>query len=864
MAFLIFLFAIVASEGLSADSSSSAAASDALATSDSQLDSQRLAADVRSSTSSGSLENPGLEMVTNRKKVLSESSTLADLTNEDVVSPPQERVLVIQSASSESSSASSQSGTDTAKKCVPQIGLTYADSTPCPIETVKAPKGSPNVVFLVLDDIGYGGLGCFGGPVDTPNIDRLAQGGLKYTNFHTTGICSPTRACMLTGRNLHSVGVGSLMEFASGYPGYTTYLSKEAATMPEMLVKQGYDTYCVGKWHLAPSGSINAAGPYDQWPMGRGFERFYGFLESHTSQWYPDLVSGTTRISPPATPEQGYHLSKDLVNQSIQYISDGKSLQPDKPFFLYLAFGAGHWPHHAPQAYIDKYKGKFDMGWDAMRNETLAREKELGVVPENTDLPPRDQWVKAWDNLTSDEKKVYARFAEVHAAYIDYTDEQIGRFLDYLEESGQLNNTMIVVISDNGASPEGDANGWTNMVMWANTISEGGDSSGFQDNFLPLPNITNMSTMLSKIDEIGGPLSYPTYPLGWAMADNTPNKLYKWTSHEGGTHDPMIIYWPDGIKDEGGLRSQFCHAIDIVPTVLDVLNFDAPEVYNGVTQMPVEGISLAYTFANATEPTHKKVQYFEMMGTRALWYNGWKAVAFHHLDAGPDFQNDTWELYDLSNDVSEAHDLAAQYPAKLEEMQDRWWAEASKHNVLPLDDRAHTRYAALQERGISTFTYLPGVEKIMEPAIPDTRNSSYTLTAYVNTSAEGNEGVLFSIGGRFAGLSLYVKDKHLSFDYNLFGMKHFVVTSQDEVPEGKATLGFEFEKTGRWTGEGTLFIDRKEVGSVDITYTVPGRYSFEEGLEVGKDPQTPVSDDYQSPFEYNGDLEKVVMTVAND
>jgi arylsulfatase len=370
--------------------------------------------------------------------------------------------------------------------------------------------------------------------------------------------------------------------------------------------------------------------------------------------------------------------------------------------------------------------------------------------------------------------------------------------------------------------------------------------------------------MLSKIDEIGGPLSYPTYPLGWAMADNTPHKLYKWTSHEGGTHDPMIIYWPDGIKDEGEIRSQFCHAIDVVPTVLEVLKFDAPEVYNGVTQKPIEGISLAYTFANSTEPTHKKVQYFEMMGTRAIWYDGWKAVAFHHLDTGSDFQNDTWELYNLTDDVSEVHNLADQYPAKLEEMKDRWWAEASKYNVLPLDDRAGARYSALQARGISTFTYLPGVEKIMEPAIPDTRNSSYTLTAYVNTSGNDSEGVLFSIGGRFAGLSLYVKDKHLIFDYNLFNMKHYRVSSINEVPEGEATLGFEFEKTGRWKGEGTLFINGNEEGSVDMSFTVPARYSFEEGLEVGQDPQTPVTDDYQSPFKYTGDLEKVVMTVAND
>ena len=863
MAFLIIFFAMIAADSFSSDSRADAASSEDLATSDSHLAGQTLAVNANGG-SSGSLENSGMQLLTNRRKALSESSTLADVSNEDVVSPQKETILTIKSDDSTSQSASFKCDNAAADQCVPQIGLNYADSTPCPIETVKAPKGSPNVIFLVLDDIGYGSLGCYGGPVDTPNIDRLAEGGLRYSNFHTTGICSPTRACMLTGRNLHSVSVGSLMEFASGYPGYTTYLSKEAATMPEMLVKNGYDTYCVGKWHLAPSGTINAAGPYDQWPMGRGFERYYGFLESHTSQWYPDLVSGTTRISPPATPEQGYHLSKDLVNQSIQYISDGKSLQPDKPFFLYLAFGAGHWPHHVPQAYIEKYKGKFDMGWDAMRNITLSKEKELGVVPENTDLAPRDQWVKAWDNLTEDEKKVYARLAEVHAAYIDFTDEQIGRLLDYLKASGQLNNTMIVVISDNGASPEGDANGYTNMIMWANFVSEGGDSSGFQDKFLPIRNITNISTMLSKIDEIGGPLSYPTYPLGWAMADNTPNKLYKWTSHEGGTHDPMIIYWPDAIKDSGSIRSQFCHVIDIVPTVLEVLNLKAPEVYNGVAQKPVEGISLAYTFANSTDPTHKTVQYFEMMGTRAIWYKGWKAVAFHHLNSGPDFQNDTWELYNLSNDISETHNLADKYPEKLEEMQDRWWAEASKYNVLPLDDRAFSRYSALQARGTSTFTYLPGVEKIMEPAIPDTRNSSYTLTAYVNNSGNNSEGVLFSIGGRFAGLSLYVKDKHLIFDYNLFGLKHYVIRSKSEVPEGAATLDFVFDKTGRWKGTGKLFINGKEQGKVDMSYTVPGRYSFEEGLEVGQDPQTPVTDEYNSPFKYNGGLEKVVMTVANN
>lgn len=785
----------------------------------------------------------GIDLVTNRRNPLTVNSSLDSMAYGDITESQSEgSVVVIQSNDS--------------TECQPVIGTTYRDSVPCQIEPVQAPKGAPNVIYIVLDDIGFGGLGCFGGPVETPNIDRLASTGLRYNNFHTTAICSPTRACLLTGRNHHSVGVGTLMEFASGYPGYNAHLSKNAATIPEMLVEQGYNTYCVGKWHLAPSEDLNAAGPYDQWPLGRGFERFYGFLESHTSQWYPDLVYDNHRIDPPATPEEGYHLSKDLVDRSIEFLSDGRSVTPDKPFFLYLAFGAGHWPHHAPKEFIEKYRGRFDQGWDAMRNETLDRQKELGIVPENTTLPPRDPYVKAWDNLSEDEKKVYARLAEVHAGYVDYTDQELGRFLDYLEQSGILNNTIIVLVSDNGASPEGDANGYDNMAFWSNGLSEGGDFSGFLSDYQQVPG-SNISTMLSRLDLIGGPMSYPTYPLGWAMADNTPNRLYKWTTYQGGVHDAMIISWPARIMDNGSIRTQFCHAIDVVPTILEAVGIGAPEVYNGYPQKPIEGISLVYTFDQPDAPTRKTVQYFEMMGTRGIWHQGWKAVAFHHVNSGGNFDQDTWELYDLTNDTSESHDLAAVYPEKLQEMEDLWWAEAEKYNVLPLDDRALARYETVPKTG--TFVFYAGAEKAMEPNIPDTRNSSYSITADVEIPPTGAEGVLFSIGGRFSGLSLYIQDSHLVFDYNFLGIKHHTIVSQDEIAAGPAVMGFAFNKTGPYHGMGTLYINGTQQGQMPIGPTVPNRYSFEEGLEIGKDPQTPVNESYSSPFSFTGTLKKVVF-----
>lgn len=816
---------------------------------------QSVAADDRNRSNTGALDKDGIELVTNRKKVLTRNSSLESVVNEDVMSPQNiARTVVIQanngtmdgdpnSLNQTMNQSNSRDYCSSETDCSSQkIGLTYKDSTPCWPQVAQPPKGAPNVIFIVLDDVGFAQLGCFGGPIETPNIDRLAASGLRYTNFHTTALCSPTRACLLTGRNHHSVGMATVAELSSGYPGYNLNLSKNAATMAEMLKEQGYNTFAVGKWHLAPQEAINAAGPYDEWPTGRGFDHFYGYLLGQTNQWYPDLVSDTKRIDPPATPEQGYHLSQDLVSQSEKFITDQQAVSPGKPYFLYLAFGACHAPHHVPREYIDKYRGRFDQGWDAVRNETLARQKAMGIVPANTMLPPSNPGIKAWNNLSTDEKRVFARMQEVFAGFLDHTDNQIGRLIDYLNETGQLNNTMIVLLSDNGASQEGGLNGSFNNYVEANG----------------LPN-ERVNYLLSKIDELGGPDAYNHYPQGWAMAGNTPFKRYKQNTFEGGVHDPMIIYYPAGIKDKGGIRNQFTHAIDIVPTVLDVVGICAPKVYNGMPQKPIEGISMAYTFNDSAAQNRKDVQYFEMLGSRGLWYDGWKAVTFHPPDSGGDFGNDTWELYNVSRDASEYNNLADTYPAKVAEMVDRWFAQAGKYNVLPLDDRIADR--AITPPKLGTFTYYPGMAKIMEPDIPDTLNSSYNITAYVNIPNNGSEGVLFSIGGRFGGLSLYVQNNRLIYDYNFLDRIHYTITSKSDIPAGNSTLSFAFNKTGNHRGIGRLFINGTEAGAGPILLTEIARYSEEEGLEVGKDPQTPVSESYKSPFSFNGTLKKVVVEV---
>ncbi|MDD4447889.1 MAG: arylsulfatase [Methanothrix sp.] len=844
--FLVFLFSQITSGSFAATNSDSADVSDHLAAAESQSASQTLVADECSRSSAGSLDRSSLEMVTNRRKVLTESSTLDDIVNEDVAAP-QNTVLVIQAANSKSNaSASVPSGS----KCDNQkIGLTYKDSTECWPDMIQPPKGAPNVVYIVLDDVGFGHIGSFGGPIETPNIDRLAEGGLRYSNFHTTALCSPSRACFMTGRNHHSAGIGALTDMSVGYPGYNGNLSKNTATLAEMLQAVGYNTFALGKWHLVSTQDINAQGPYDNWPTGRGFDHYYGFLQAQTNQWYPTLIDDTRQIEPPATPEEGYHLSQDLVDQAIKYVNNQQSAEPGKPYMMYLAFGACHSPHQAPREFIDKYKGKFDQGWDAVRNETLARQKAMGIVPADTKLAPRNADVLAWDSLSADEKKLFARMMEIYAGFLDHTDYQIGRLIDYLEETDQINNTMIILVSDNGASMEGGTNGSFSEYMLFNSMPE-----------------ENVSFLLNKIDELGGQMTFSHYPRGWAMAGNTPFKLYKQWTHEGGVHDPLIIYYPAEIKDQGGIRTQFTHAIDIVPTVLQVVGIEAPEVYKGIPQKPIEGVSMAYTFDQPDAPNQKNVQYFSMLGSRGIWYDGWKAVTAHPRGSGGNFDEDVWELYNLTQDVSESQNLAEENPGKVEEMVERWWAEAGKYNVLPLDDRFHM----MMEQGPKgKFTYNPGMAPILEPGIPDTKFSSYTIDADVDIPESGAEGVLFSIGGRFNGLSLYVQNKKLVFDYNYLGIKHTTIVSDAQVPTGNSTLGFSFDKTANAdflnhtaaTGTGTLYINGKAVGKGTIAQTVPNIYSWEEGLEVGTDRLTPVTESYKSPFKFTGTIRKVVLEV---
>ncbi|MGJ4902560.1 sulfatase-like hydrolase/transferase [Bradyrhizobium sp. HKCCYLS2058] len=734
------------------------------------------------------------------------------------------------------------------------IGRTIAGSRPWWPAPQQPPKGAPNILVVLFDDVGFSDFGCYGSPIRTPAIDALAAQGLRYSGFHTTAMCSTTRAALLTGRNHHSVGVGCLANFDSGYPGYRGKIAREAGTLAEMLRTHAYRNYMVGKWHVTPLTESGATGPFDGWPLGRGFDRFYGFLDAETDQYAPELVLDNTPVSPPGSYADGYHLTADLVDQTIRFIADHTADRPELPWLTWLALGACHAPHQAPREIIESYDPAFAHGWDAERAQRLARQKAMGLVPENTDLPPRNDGVKAWDAHSDDERRVFTRLQSAFAGMLDHADQHLARLLAFLDKTGQRDNTLVIVMSDNGASQEGGPLGFVNAMG--------------PFNFKPEP----VAEKLARIDDIGGPDTHSNFPHGWAMASNTPLRRYKQNTHGGGIRDPFIVSWPQRIAARGEVRHQFVHACDLVPTLLDLIGIDAPATIAGVPQMPLEGVSFAASITDPSAPSKPVPQYFEMFGHRGLWHDGWKAVAFH--PTGTPFDNDKWELFHLAQDFSETHNLAAAEPERLAALVKLWWEQAEAHQVLPLDDRFGPRFAenAARFHGARTrFTFHAGMGHVPTDVAPDVRSRDYLIEAHVEIDAEGASGVLIAHGDATSGYSLYVKDGHLVHDLNIGG-RHEIVRSARPVPAGSHRLGVRVERLRRQTepakgartgmSQYTLLIDGQEAGALTTQLAFHTLISW-SGLDIGHDRGSPVSD-YAAPFAFTGRLSHVTVTMQNE
>jgi arylsulfatase len=734
------------------------------------------------------------------------------------------------------------------------IGKTVAGSKPWWPSTPKPPAGAPNILVVLFDDVGFSDFGCYGSPIKTPTIDKLAAEGLRYSGFHTTAMCSTTRAALLTGRNHHSVGVGCLANFDSGYPGYRGKIAREAGTLAEMLKAHAYRNYMVGKWHVTPLTESGATGPFDGWPLGRGFDRFYGFLDAETDQYAPELVSDNTHIDPPGTHASSYHLTSDLVDQSIRFIADHIADRPDLPWLTWLAFGVCHAPHQAPADIIREYDEVFAHGWDVEREQRMARQKAMGIIPQDTKMPARNDGVKAWDEHSAEEKRVFTRLQSAFAGMLDHADRHLARLIAFLEKAGVRENTLILVLSDNGASQEGGPLGFVNAMG--------------PYNFRPEP----IAEKLRRIDEIGGPDSHTNFPHGWAMASNTPLRRYKQNTHGGGIRDPFVMTWPKRVAAKGELRHQFVHASDLVPTLLELVGIDAPAEIAGRSQMPIEGESFASSIADASAPSKASPQYFEMFGHRGLWHGGWKAVAYH--PPGTPFENDKWELFHLDKDFSEVDDLAAKEPERLAEMIKLWWSEAEKHNVLPLDDRFGPRFAenAARFQGArNSFVFHAGMGHVPTDVAPDVRSRSYTIEAHVEIGEAGAEGVLISHGDATSGYSLYIKDGLLVHDLNIGG-GHEIVSSASKVPAGAHRLGVHVERLVRETPPAkgartgvsayTLLIDGEPTGSLQTQLGFHNLISW-SGLDIGRDRGSPVSH-YDAPFEFTGRLLRVTVAMHND
>lgn len=738
------------------------------------------------------------------------------------------------------------------------VGRTYLDSDPAQFpQPVQAPKGAPNIVLIMLDDVGFGQFSTFGGGVPSPTMDKLAAEGLRYNRFHTTALCSPTRAALLTGRNHHTAEFASIAEVASGYDGYTAVLPRSTGTIAEVLRQNGYMTGWVGKNHNTPPWEASAAGPFDHWPNGLGFDYFYGFNAGDMDHWHPILYENRNLV--PASTDPNYHLTVDLADHAIAWARKVKSISPDRPFFLYVAPGATHAPHHAPQDWIAKFKGQFDMGWDKYREITFERQKKLGVIPADAKLTPRSPGLPAWDSLEPDQKRLYAHMMEVFAAFGAHCDYEMGRIVDAVKQMPGGDNTIFVYLAgDNGASAEGGLEGSVNENLFFNGVVE-----KWQDN-------------LKVIDELGGPKHFNHFPAGWANAMNTP---FQWTkqiaSHFGGTRNPMIISWPGRIKDKGGLRSQFTHVIDIVPTLYELTGITPPTQLNGVQQKPIEGTSFAYTFADAKAKSRHMTQYFSMGVNRGIYHDGWMAsalgfVPWQPIRTGFDPDKQKWELYNIDQDFSQADDLASANPQKLRELQDLWWVEAARHNVLPLDWRGVEKFnSELMGRpsltgNRKTFTYYPGQVALSNEAAPRILNRSWSLTADIEVPEGGAQGMIMTQGGSTGGYGLYVRDGKPTFVYNYLAREHFTFTGQQALPKGKVQvkLDFIYKGTSKERGKATaltMTVNGKKVAEGEMTKTIPNLISLSEGMDIGMDTGSPVDFTYQPPFAFTGRIEKVVI-----
>ena len=743
-----------------------------------------------------------------------------------------------------------------------KIGRTVKDSTPDFPKSVEAPAGAPSVLLIMTDDVGFGASSTFGGPIQTPNFQRIADSGLRYNMFHTTALCSPTRAALITGRNHHTNASGVITEFATGYPGYNSLVPKSSGSVGEVLKENGFNTSWFGKMHNVPDWMSSQAGPFDLWPSGLGFEYFYGFLGGDSDQWHPALYENTRPIEL-YLGNPLYILDRDLADKAISWLRMQHALAPNKPWLLYYATGTAHAPHHAPKEWIAKYRGQFDQGWDKVREETLARQIKLGVVPANTQLTKRPDGIPAWDSLSADQKRLYARMMEVYAGALSHADYQIGRLLDAVQESGQLENTLVIfLMGDNGASAEGTLQGTTNEVATAaNSVTE------------------SLPYLLSMIDELGGPLTYNHYPVGWAHAMDAPMQWTKQVaSHFGGSRNGMVISWPARIKDRGSLRSQFCHVIDIVPTIYEAAGITLPTVMDGVQQKPLEGVSLVYTFDNANAPTRHSTQYFELVGNRAIYKDGWMAsttplrLPWVTIGFEPNPDDFKWELYNINEDFSQANNLAEKNPNKLKELQDAFDVEAKKYNVYPLDSsfasRADPAIRPSLTRGRTEFTYYQGMVRIPEGSAPNFKNKSWAIAAEVTVPDNLANGVLATIGGRFGGWALLMEDGKPEFVYALSNQPEhkFWIASNQPIPAGNHVVRFEFKYDGGGIGKGatgTLFVDGTAVAEGRIAQTVGVRFSLDETFDVGSDMGTPVVEDYldKMPFAFTGTLKKFVVVL---